>query len=109
MELNEYQALVESFDIVPQEHKQMYALTNLAGEVGELTSITAKALRDSPMVAIPEAKEDDFSKELGDVLFMVAYTAYAYGLDLSVVAQQNINKLESRKARGTLKGSGDSR
>lgn len=109
MELDKYQDSVVSFDIVPQQHRQMYALTNLAGEVGELTSIVAKALRDSPMGAIPEDKEDDLKKELGDVLFMVAYTAYAYGLDLEAVAQQNINKLTSRKLRGALQGSGDSR
>ena len=109
MDIAEYQKLVESFDIVPTGYSQMYALTNLAGEVGELTSVVAKALRDSPMGAIPEDKEELFEKELGDVLFMVAYTAYAYGLDLNEIAQQNIEKLTSRKQRGTLQGSGDAR
>lgn len=106
MQLREYQTQVESFDIVPEGRTQAYALLNLAGEVGELTSIQAKALRDSPENIIPT---EAFVKELGDVLFMVAYTAYAYGLSLEDVANTNIEKLTSRKERNTLKGSGDER
>lgn len=39
----------------------------------------------------------------------IARVAMVYELDMQEVLEYNINKLESRKARGTLKGSGDSR
>lgn len=109
MKFDQYQALVKSFDIVPPWQTKNYALTNLAGEVGELTSLQAKAFRDNPNSELTAEQRKNFEKELGDVLFMVAYTAYAYGLDLGAVAQQNIEKLTLRQARGTLQGSGDNR
>lgn len=39
----------------------------------------------------------------------IARVAMVYEIDMQEVLEYNINKLESRKARGTLKGSGDSR
>lgn len=39
----------------------------------------------------------------------IARVAMVYELDMQEVLEYNINKLESRKARGTLKGSGDVR
>lgn len=39
----------------------------------------------------------------------IARVAMVYELDMQEILEYNINKLESRKARGTLKGSGDSR
>lgn len=39
----------------------------------------------------------------------IARAAMVFELDMQEVLEYNINKLESRKARGTLKGSGDSR
>ena len=39
----------------------------------------------------------------------IARVAMVYELDMQEILEYNINKLESRKARGTLKGSGDVR
>jgi NTP pyrophosphatase (non-canonical NTP hydrolase) len=47
--------------------------------------------------------------ELGDVLWYCAALAGDLGFTLGEVAEANISKLQSRKDRGTLQGSGDNR
>ena len=47
--------------------------------------------------------------ELGDVLWYVAALSHELGLEMDEVARANLEKLNSRKARGALGGSGDRR
>ncbi len=86
---------------------ESYAVLGLPGEVGEICSLIAKAVRDG----IPDEVEynNKMKKELGDVLWFVAAIAHDNGFSLSSIADANINKLKSRKERGTLSGSGDDR
>lgn len=81
-----------------------YALLGLSGEVGELHSLVAKAIRDGYV-------EDHglVAKELGDILWFVAAIAADYNLSLSHIANANIMKLDSRQRRGVIEGSGDNR
>jgi NTP pyrophosphatase (non-canonical NTP hydrolase) len=83
----------------------MYAILNLAGEVGELHSLIAKGLRDGPLVDFDE----NLKKELGDCLWSIAAIALDNGFSLREVAQANIDKLSKRKANSTIQGSGDDR
>jgi NTP pyrophosphatase (non-canonical NTP hydrolase) len=78
------------------------------GESGEVQDTFKKVLRDDEGVITP-TKLDDLIKELGDTLWYVARMASELGVDLSEVATCNIQKLESRKARNTIGGSGDNR
>jgi len=87
---------------------EMYLLPALAGEVGELLSIYAKATRDN-QGNIEEEDMEKISKELGDILFMVNQLARGNNETLESIARKNANKLLSRKERGTIKGSGDNR
>ncbi len=48
-------------------------------------------------------------KELGDCLWFISILAFEAGLNLGEVAQENLDKLFSRKERGVLQGSGDDR
>lgn len=82
-----------------------YALYNLAGEVGEILSLKAKAIRDGRKHDFDE----NMKKELGDVLWHVAAVAADHGYTLSDIANGNIYKLASRAARGVIQGSGDNR
>jgi NTP pyrophosphatase (non-canonical NTP hydrolase) len=90
---------------LPSAKTPAYMYVGLAGEVGELASIYAKEIRDGLVAGSTEKVK----KELGDVLWFVAGIASLYGLSLQEVAQGNIDKLNSRKERNTLTGSGDDR
>lgn len=101
--MNDYQNEAMSFRM--ETATPLYAVLNLAGEVGELNSLMAKAIRDG-------RKEDydiNVKKELGDVLWSVAAIAIDHGYTLQDIADANINKLSQRKIYNTLTGSGDNR
>ena len=51
----------------------------------------------------------EVAKEIGDVLWYLAVFADHLGISLNAVAQQNLDKLKSRQARGVLGGTGDNR
>jgi len=77
---------------------------SLAEEAGEAVGKIAKHLRGDGAI--------DFrglEKELGDVLWALANVADDMGSSLSIIARQNLEKLEDRKARGVITGSGDNR
>lgn len=101
--LNVYQAEVESVRL-PSATPD-YALLGLCGEVGEIYSLVAKAVRDGRKFD----HDQNVKKELGDVLWFIAAIATDHGFTLEDVARSNILKLIDRKDRGTLQGSGDCR
>lgn len=103
MKLNDYQAEAMGFRL-PSATPD-YALFNLSGEVGELHSLIAKAIRDGAKFDF----ELQVKKELGDILWCLTAVAMDYGYTLEDVAQSNINKLSKRKQEGTITGSGDNR
>lgn len=85
-----------------------YPALGLAGEAGEVAEHVKKAIRDDGGLITP-ARRDALKKELGDVLWYVAALCTELDLDMADVARANLDKLASRKARGTLQGSGDNR
>lgn len=101
--LDMYQIAAMSFR--KESANEQYALLNLSGEVGELHSLIAKAIRDG---AKPDFA-DNVKKELGDILWCLTAVATDHGLTLYEVAAANIQKLDSRKERGVISGSGDNR
>lgn len=103
MKLNDYQ--VEAMGFRLPSATPDYALFNLSGEVGELHSLIAKAIRDGAKFDF----ELQVKKELGDILWCLTAVAMDYGYTLEDVAQSNINKLSKRKQEGTITGSGDNR
>ena len=78
------------------------------GEVGELQGKIKKVLRDDNGLLTGE-KRDAMIGELGDVLWYAARLADELNIGLGVVAEMNLAKLQSRKDRGVLTGSGDDR
>ena len=51
----------------------------------------------------------DLEKELGDVLWYVSAIAYYSGIEPGDIATTNLNKLEDRRERNKIHGSGDNR
>ena len=82
--------------------------SNGLGEVGEIQGKIKKLIRDAGGEISLESKIE-ISKEIGDVLWYVMAICEEFDLRMEDVAQQNINKLFSRKERGVLGGSGDNR
>jgi NTP pyrophosphatase (non-canonical NTP hydrolase) len=87
----------------------IYPALKLAGEAGEVAEKVGKAIRDDISKFQEKAYLDGLAKELGDVLWYVAALADSIGYDLSEIAQMNLEKLNSRQARGVISGSGDNR
>ena len=85
-----------------------YAALGLAGEAGEVAEKVKKIFRDADNAPDADRKQA-LASEMGDVLWYLAALATELGVDLSSVASSNINKLFSRKNRGTLHGDGDER
>jgi NTP pyrophosphatase (non-canonical NTP hydrolase) len=101
LSLDEYQERVMTTAIY--KDKILYTALGLCGEAGEVAEKIKKWLRDG------ELDDIELAKELGDVMWYVAALSNDLGYDLSEIAEMNLIKLQSRKARGMLGGSGDNR
>ena len=130
MELNEYQDKAMETCMETCENFS-YMMLNLVGELGELSSKVAKAIRkgyiniydnDVVLPAVlsngdvdPEVNEylDELFKELqleaGDILWELSGLCYIFGWRLNEIGQMNLDKLQSRKQRGVIDGNGDLR
>lgn len=104
VEANRFQEWTRSTAIYPKHRGVEYCALGLASEVGEVCDKLKKSIRDKTSLNIEAVK-----MELGDVLYYVARTADELGIHLGSVFTANIDKLEDRKARSVLTGSGDSR
>jgi len=90
----------------------VYPTLGLVGEAGELAEKVKKLMRDKHMFTPAEVTDDikaEVLKELGDVMWYTAQLATEFGVDLDAVAEQNIEKLQSRLERGKIGGEGDNR
>jgi len=108
MDFHHYQMLSRKTAVYPKEEKIIYPTLGLAGEAGEVCEKVKKVLRDEGR-RFSNRKTQEIEKELGDVLWYIANLASDLGIPLERVAQQNLDKLFSRKDRGKLHGSGDNR
>lgn len=87
---------------------RLYAVLGLNGEAGEVAEKFKKIMRDKDGV-FSEEDEEEILKEIGDVLWYAAALSSEMGHSLEEVAIRNLDKLNSRKERGVLAGSGDNR
>jgi len=109
MTFEEYQKLSRETAIYPDKDKNfVYPTLGLVGEAGEVAEKIKKILRDKNSVIDEETKKE-LAKELGDVLWYLSQLITELNLSLDEIASLNIDKLSSRKERGTLHGSGDNR
>jgi len=108
MGMNEYQRLAHATVKYPEDMKVIYPTLGLCGEAGETAEKIKKWIRDDNRVMTPERLEL-IKKEMGDVLWYLAALTYDLGLTLDEVARHNIQKLQDRRERGVIKGTGDIR
>lgn len=103
MTLSSYQKVAASTAIYPTQHAITYPALGLAGEAGEVANKVKKIIRDGKL------DKSALGAEIGDCLWYIAALCRDLNLDLGDIAKANLEKLQDRKARGTLKGSGDKR
>ncbi len=80
----------------------------LAEEAGEAAGKFKRIFRDDNG-ELTEERRQEIIAELGDVLWYVAAMCEELSIPMSEVATRNIRKLQSRKERNVLHGSGDNR
>ncbi len=109
MDFNDYQKETAKTAIYPQLNPSwIYPSLGLAGETGEVMEKLKKILRDSNSEDINK-RISELKKELGDILWYLSQLSSELGFSLQEIAQENIEKLQSRKERGLLHGEGDNR
>lgn len=113
--LDEYQEKAMS-TCTPESANFAYMFGNLVGEVGELSSKVAKAIRkgkadikSNQLVTSDDNLLSDIVAEGGDVLWQLSSLFWVLGFRLSDVARHNLSKLADRKKRGVIVGDGDNR
>ena len=97
MKINEYQ--MESLRTASGMNQELPMFVNcvlgLCGESGECADIVKKHIFQGH-----ELDAEHLAKELGDVAWYLAVTAYSIGYDLETVMQMNVDKLRSRYPDG---------
>lgn len=100
----DYSLWVEDKIVTEGQTRLVENVLGLVGEAGEVAEKIKKQIRDGSRVS-----NEEIVKELGDVVFYATALANYLGYDLQEVLDRNIDKLDSREARGVIKGSGDNR
>lgn len=97
MNLNDYQRLAMTTLNPALDKKDVLinGVMGLCGEAGEAIDIVKKHLAQGHAL-----NRDALIKELGDVAWYLAETAYALDVSLEEICQQNINKLRARYPEG---------
>lgn len=97
MNFNEYQKLANT--TANKENTTKEALVNvglgLTGEAGEVADLIKKNLCHGH-----DLDKEKLHKELGDVLWYLAYAAETLGTSLEEIAKMNIDKLKKRYPEG---------
>jgi NTP pyrophosphatase (non-canonical NTP hydrolase) len=107
-DLDMYQQVAKTTAIYPREQAIIYPTLGLTGEAGEVANKVKKIIRDGTNKN-DEGLVQDLSAEIGDCLWYIAVLADDIGCKLSDIANTNLIKLENRKKKGTIHGSGDKR
>ena len=107
-DLDMYQQVAKTTAIYPREQAIIYPTLGLTGEAGEVANKVKKIIRDGSNKN-DEGLVQDLSAEIGDCLWYIAVLADDIGIKLSDIASSSLIKLENRKKKGTIHGSGDKR
>ena len=119
MRLSEYQKKAHATAIYPKiiiirkdgckkDISWVYPIISWIGEIGELCNGMKKVIRDDNF-EISKEKLEQIKKEVGDCMWYNAEFCTSLKLKMNDVGLENIKKLQSRKKRGKVRGSGDNR
>lgn len=105
MNLKEYRKKIEKTWIINKYDIERIIL-GICGESGEIAEVYKKYLRGD---ICREKLIHNLRKEIGDELYYLVKLCNHLKLDIERILDLNINKLNSRKQRNKIKGSGNNR
>lgn len=111
MTFREYQKLAGATAIYPDRGTVRgleYVVLGLCGEAGSVANQVKKIFRDDGGVLTAERRKA-ILRQTGDTLWYLSQTCEELLYQMEGLAEENIEKLSSRKQKGTLHGDGDSR
>ena len=108
MTIQEYQNRALATAIYDAGDKIIYPGFGLSSEAGEVAGKIKQVLRDKRGFFDDNSKLE-LAKEIGDCLWYCNALANDIGYSLESIMELNIQKLESRKERNVIHGSGDNR
>lgn len=99
MNINEYQqlALKTANNLNDKKGLVVNGALGLTGESGEVADLIKKHLFQGH-----DLDKEHLAKELGDVAWYLAITAYAIGYDLETIMKMNIDKLKKTLSKWTF-------
>jgi len=103
MEMTWYQSRAAETAVYKDTHQVIYPALGLAAEAGEVANKVKKILRDGNF------DRDAIADEVGDCLWYIAALCRDLNVEMADIAQKNLEKLQDRKERGKIQGSGDKR
>lgn len=112
MNFNEYQKKSQETWIFDYKNDEMRSILGLVGESGEIAEKYKKMLRGDKKYQGSDGRYcfvHELFSECGGVLYYLARICDYGGFSLEEVTNHNIEKLQVRKKKGTIKGSGDER
>lgn len=96
MTANEYQmAALRTCNVNGDQQLILNGVLGLTGEAGECADLVKKYTFQGHKLDY-----EHMAKELGDVAWYLAITAYGLGYDLDTIFQMNIDKLKARYPEG---------
>mgnify|MGYP003626805125 FL=1 len=103
LDMEEYQKIAADTAVYSSKHAVIYPALGLAAEAGEVANKVKKILRDG------DFDRKAIADEIGDCLWYIAALCRDLNVSMNDVARANLTKLEDRKKRGVISGSGDNR
>lgn len=115
--LGEVGELTEKMNVYVQDIR-LKGMSNTLGYFGQLAKtirkepgnvVTARELETFEPYIGQFKKDKDLQKEIGDIMWQLNGLMTVLGLSAEDIAQQNLDKLASRKQRDKIDGDGDNR
>lgn len=108
MDINKYQKKALEAAVFGHDRAFEYLVMGLCSEAGEVAGKYKKVIRDKKGI-VDIGDFNAIADELGDVLWYISVLAHHVGCSMDYIANKNLEKLQSRKERGVISGSGDKR
>lgn len=106
-DLAEVESAITKLEEVEKLFKLGYLALGLVGEAGEVAEKLKKLMRLNQLPT--KEQKTAIALEVGDVLWYASVLLDYLGMDLETCCNALIQKLQSRKERGVIKGEGDNR